>query len=77
MRNMNAHLVTITTVEGSVFHGYIDIGSCRRLADFFQKCNDGWFIIMFETTKDGSKEKRVYFLHRDIIRSVEPNAQEN
>ncbi len=77
MKNMNAHLVTITMVEGSVFHGCINIGSCRRVADFFQKSNGTPFIVMFETTKDGFKGKSVYFLNKDHIRTAEPNGLEN
>jgi hypothetical protein len=73
MREMNAHSVTITMRDGSIFHGYVNIGSCRRLSDFFGKCDSGPFVVMFNTTIGENKEKNVYFINRNHIVSVEPN----
>lgn len=77
MREMNAHCVTITMRDGSVFHGYINIGSCRRLSDFVTKADASTFVVMFETTIDESKEKNVYFINRDHILSVRPNEMDD
>jgi hypothetical protein len=73
MREMNAHQVTITMRDGSVFRGSINIGTCRRLADFLQKTDSGSFIVMFDTTVGENKEKGVYFINRKQIVTVEPN----
>ncbi len=74
MREMNAHRVTITMTNGNVFSGYINIGSCRRLTDFFGKSDNSRFVVMFDTTIGESQEKGVYFIYRAHILSVEePN----
>jgi hypothetical protein len=73
MREMNAQRVIIKVRDGSVFRGYINIGPCRRLSDFFRRPDTSPFIVMFETTIGESKEKSVYFLNWDHILWVEPN----
>lgn len=73
MREMNAHRVTITMRDGSVFRGNINIGSCRRLFDFFEKTDKSPFIVMFDTTVGENKEKCVYFINRNHIVLVKPN----
>ncbi len=73
MREMNAQRVIVTMRDGSVFRGYINIGSCRRLSDFFRKSDNTPFLVMFETTMGESKEKSVYFLNWSHILWVEPN----
>jgi hypothetical protein len=73
MREMNAQRVTITMRDGSVFRGCINIGSCRRLSDFFRKPDSEAFVVMFDTTVGESKGKSVYFLNWNHILWVEPN----
>ena len=73
MREMNARRVNITMRDGSVFRGHINIGSCRRISDFFRQTDNSPFIVMFETTLGESKEKSVYFLNSNHILWVEPN----
>ncbi|MGA2937601.1 MAG: hypothetical protein ABSF52_10945 [Syntrophobacteraceae bacterium] len=72
MREMNARRVNITMRDGSVFRGYINIGSCRRISDFFRKTDNSPFIVMFETAIGESKEKSVYFLNLNHVLWVEP-----
>jgi hypothetical protein len=72
MREMNARRVNFTMRDGSVFRGYINIGSCRRISDFFKKTDNSPFVVMFEATIGESKEKSVYFLNWDHILWVEP-----
>jgi len=69
---MNARRVNITMRDGSVFRGYINIGSCRRISDFFRKTDNSPFIVMFETAIGESKEKSVYFLNLNHVLWVEP-----
>jgi len=75
MREMNAQRVTIMMRDGSAFRGFINIGSSRRLSDFFRK-SESQFIIMFEATIGEGKEKGVYFLNWNHILWVEPNETE-
>ncbi len=72
MREMNARRVNITMRDGSVFRGYINIGSCRRISDFFRKTDNCPFVVMFEAAIGESKKKSVYFLNWDLILWVEP-----
>lgn len=73
MREMNARRVDITMRDRSVFQGYINIGSCRRLSDFFRKSDNSPFIVIFDAAIGESKEKGVYFLNWDHILWVEPH----
>ena len=73
MREMNAQHVIITMRDKSVFRGYINIGSCRRVSDYFRKSDSSPFIVMFDTTMDENKEKKVYFLNWNHILWVEPD----
>jgi hypothetical protein len=73
MREMNARRVNITMRDGSVFRGYINIGSSRRISDFFRKPDNSPFIVMFEAAIGESKEKSVYFLNLNHILWVEPS----
>jgi hypothetical protein len=73
MREMNARRVTITMRDGNVFHGYINIGTCRRLSDFFGKSDSSPFVVMFDTTIGESKGKKLYFINRNHIVSVRPD----
>jgi len=73
MREMNAQHVIVTMRDKSVFHGFINIGACRRLSDFFRKPDDTPFIVLFNTTVGESKEEGVYFLNWNQILWVEPN----
>jgi hypothetical protein len=72
MREMNTRRVNITMRDGSVFRGYINIGSSRRVSDFFRKSDNSPFVVMFETAIGESKEKSVYFLNWNHILWVEP-----
>jgi hypothetical protein len=72
MREMNAHRVIITMRDGTVFRGYINIGSSRRLSDFFRKPDGSPFVVVFEATSGENKEKSVYFLNWSHILWVEP-----
>ena len=76
MRDMNAHPVTVKMRDGSIFRGYINIGSCRRLSDYFRKPDVGPFIVMFETTVGKSMKKGVYFINWLDIQWVKPNEAE-
>jgi len=76
MREMNAQQITITMRDKSVFRGYINIGSCRRVSDFFRKSDNNPFIVMFDATVDEGKEKKVYFLNWSHILWVEPDELE-
>lgn len=73
MREMNAQRAIVTMKDGTVFRGSINIGSCRRLSDFFRKMDSGQFVVMFEATAGQSTEKKVYFLNWNHILWVEPN----
>ncbi len=75
MREMNAQRVTIMMRDGSAFRGFINIGSCRRLSDFFRK-SESLFLVMFEATIGEGKEEGVYFLNWDHILWVEPSETE-
>lgn len=72
MREMNAKGVTITMRDGTVFRGMINIGSSRRLSDFFRK-SENLFIVIFDAVVGERGKKGVYFLNRDHILWVEPN----
>ncbi|HYA43104.1 MAG TPA: hypothetical protein VEF34_17510 [Syntrophobacteraceae bacterium] len=72
MTEMNAQPVNIKMRDGSVFQGYINIGSCRRLSDFFRRSDASPFVVMFETNMGENREKSVYFLNWDHILWVEP-----
>ncbi|MFZ0929380.1 MAG: hypothetical protein WAN11_12310 [Syntrophobacteraceae bacterium] len=76
MREMNAQRVNITMRDGSVFRGYINIGSCRRISDFFRKSDTSPFIVMFEAATGENKEKGVYFLNWSHILWVQPDEDE-
>ncbi len=76
MREMNAQRVTVTMRDGTVFRGFLNIGSCRRLSDFFRKPENTPFIVMFDTMMGQSEEKRVYFLNMNHIQWIEPNELE-
>ncbi|MGO9313121.1 MAG: hypothetical protein ACLQDI_10335 [Syntrophobacteraceae bacterium] len=75
MSEINAQRVTIMMRDGSAFRGFINIGSCRRLSDFFRK-SESLFLVMFEATIGEGKEKGVYFLNWDHILWVEPSETE-
>lgn len=72
MREMNARRITIAMQDGTVFHGLINIGSCRRLSDFFRK-EEGTFIVLFEASIGNGAEKDVYFLNRNNILWAKPD----
>ena len=72
MREINAQHVTITMRDKSVFRGFINVGSCRRVSDFFRKFDNTPFIVMFDATINENKEKKVYFLNWGHILWVEP-----
>ncbi|MEN6440825.1 MAG: hypothetical protein ABFD97_19815 [Syntrophobacter sp.] len=68
---MNTSEVTITMVDGTVFHGSINIGTSRRVSDYFNK-GDSLFIILFNSRRDKNGDKEVYFLNRNHILWVKP-----
>lgn len=73
MRDMNAQRVIVTMKDGTAFQGLINIGSARRMSDFFRKL-DGMFIVLFDAVKaEGQEEKKVYFLNKNHILWVEPS----
>ncbi|MHC1726402.1 MAG: hypothetical protein AB9866_10395 [Syntrophobacteraceae bacterium] len=71
MREMNAQEIIITMRDGSVFRGLINMGSCRRLSDFFRKI-EATFIVLFDATVGEGSEKGVYFLNRTNILWAKP-----
>jgi len=73
MREMNAQRVIVTMTDKSVLRGYINIGSCRRLSDFFRKPDSSPFVVLFDATVGESKKKSVYFLNWNHILWVEPH----
>ncbi len=73
MTKMNARRVKITMRDGTVFRGCINIGSCRRMSDFFRKSDSNPFIVMFEASIGERKEKSVYFLNWTHILWAEPD----
>jgi len=76
MREMNAQAVSIKMIDGTIFRGYINIGSCRRLSDFFRRSDASPFVVMFETNIGENREKTVYFLNWAHILWVEPREPE-
>ncbi len=72
MKEMNARRVIITMIDGSVFLGCINIGSCRRLSDFLRK-PESMFLVTFDASKGEGKEKSIYFLNWNHILWVEPS----
>ena len=72
MREMNAQKIIITMQDGSVFRGQINIGSCRRLSDYFRKV-EGMFIVLFEAGMGDNDGKEVYFLNRNSIVWAKPD----
>lgn len=71
MREMNTSEVTITMVDGTVFHGSINIGNSRRVSDYFNK-GDSLFIILFNASGEKAGANGVYFLNRNHILYVKP-----
>ncbi len=69
---MNAKRVIIRMTDGSIFRGCTNIGSSRRLSDFFRK-SDSFFVVLFEATIGEGKDKDVYFLNKDHILWVQPD----
>lgn len=72
MREMNARQVTIMMSNGTVFKGMVNIGSCRRISDFFRK-QENHVIVVFEATPDQNGQRKVYFLNWNHIVWIEPN----
>ncbi len=72
MREMNAQKVTITMTDGKELHGSLNIGSARRLSDFFRK-DESLFIVLFDATTHWSNDKEVYFLNKNHILWVRPD----
>ena len=77
MREMNAQRVTITMTDGAVIKGFINIGSSRRLSDFFRKPENGPFVVMFDATAGQDEAKSVYFLNLSHVLRVEPMESED
>ncbi len=69
---MNAKRTIITMKDGSIFRGCINIGSSRRLSDFFRK-PESMFVVLFDATLGEGKDKSVYFLNRNHILWVKPD----
>ncbi|MCE5334040.1 MAG: hypothetical protein LLG06_05575 [Desulfobacteraceae bacterium] len=72
MRDMNAKRLLVTMTDGTVLHGFINIGSARRLSDFLRK-DDSLFLVLFETVKNDSREKGVFILNKNHIVMVQPD----
>ncbi len=72
MREMNVRQITVTMTDNSVFQGSLNVGSCRRLSDFFRK-PENLFIVLFDARKGEDSEKKVYFINLHHILWVEPN----
>jgi len=77
MRNLNAQRVTIMMNDGTAFRGYVNIGSSRRLSDFFRKPDVGPFVVIFDAVMGENKESGVYFLNWSHILWIEPNELED
>lgn len=75
MKKMNVRRVRVTMRNGSVFYGFINIGSCRRLSDFLRKSDD-MFVVIFDAMIGEGKERGVYFLNWNHILWVEPGDAE-
>ncbi len=72
MRDINAQHVIITMRDGTVFEGLANIGSARRVSDFFRKV-ETMFIVLFDAVKaEGQEEKKVYFINKNHIMWIEP-----
>ena len=72
MRDINAQRVIITMRDGTVFQGLINIGSARRVSDFFRKA-ESTFIVLFDAVKaEGQEGEKVYFINKHHILWVEP-----
>ena len=72
MRDINAKRVIVTMRDGTVFKGLINIGSARRVSDFFRKA-ESMFIILFDAVKaEGQEDEKVYFINKHHILWVEP-----
>ncbi len=68
---MNAKRVTIMMRDGTVFQGFTNIGSARRLSDFFKK-SDSTFITIFDAVIGDGVEPEVYFINKNHILWAKP-----
>jgi hypothetical protein len=66
MREMNSRKVIISMVDGTVFRGYTNIGTSRRLSDFFRK-SENVFLVLFDSSIGNGTGKDVYFINKDHI----------
>ncbi len=72
MKDFNARQVIVAMVDGTVFRGHTNIGSSRRVSDFFRK-GESAFIILFEASVGEGTEKGVYFINKNHILWVKPD----
>lgn len=72
MREMNAKRVIITMRDGTVFQGFTNIGSARRLSDFFKK-DETTFITIFDAVMGDGVEPEVYFINKNHILWAKPD----
>ncbi len=73
MREMNTRKIIVTMTDGTVFRGSINIGSSRRISDYFRR-NESMFVL-FNATLDHGADKEVYFLNTRHILWVKPDEQ--
>lgn len=72
MREMNSRKVVISMVDGTIFRGYTNIGTSRRLSDYFRK-SENLFVVIFDALIGNSTKKDVYFLNKDHIVWAKPD----
>lgn len=75
MRKTNAQRVTVTMVDGTVFRGSLNIGTVRRVSDFFKRTENS-FIILFDASRDDATAKEVYFINKNHIMWAQPEVND-
>ncbi len=72
MKDLNAKQVIVAMADGTVFRGQTNIGSSRRVSDFFKK-GESLFIVLFEASIGEGTAKDVYFINKSHILWVKPD----
>jgi hypothetical protein len=76
MRDMNSKKIVISMVGGTILRGYTNIGTSRRLSDFFRK-SENMFIVLFDASIGNETEKDVYFINKDHIVWAKPDENDS
>ncbi len=72
MREINARRITVVMQDGTRFNGLINVGSIRRLSDYFRKA-EGDFMVIFNAVINDDTEPGVFFLNRNSIAWAKPH----